>query len=230
VVARIHSDLARGGVLRLAPVRVTAEIEAYMESLLPARDSVLTRLESEIEHEDVPGIGPHVGQFLSLLLKLSGARDVLELGTAAGYSTIWLARGCAGRVVTLEMNPERAKTARGNLAEAGLAERVEVVEEDALAYLQRGGGSWDCVFNDLLNSFPDEDAVERCFKLSVAALRPGGMLLADNALGRGRVVTPDSRQPRNIDRYNHLVAAAPELESVIVPLRDGVSLARRINT
>jgi caffeoyl-CoA O-methyltransferase len=212
--------------LKLIPVAVTPAVEAYMESLLPDRDDVLRRVEWEIEHHNVQGIGPHVGQFLTLLLRIGGAEDVLELGTAVGYSTIWLARGCRGRVVTLEVDRERALAARSNFAEAGLAGRVEVVEEDALTYLQRGGGPWDCVFNDLLNSFPDTDTVERCFKLSLAALKPGGLLVADNALGRGRVVEPDSRQSRNIDRYNRLVAASSQLESVIVPLRDGVSIAR----
>jgi predicted O-methyltransferase YrrM len=84
----------------------------------------------------------------------------------------------------------------------------------------------DAIFNDLLNSFPDEATVERCFELSLARLRPGGLLLADNALGRGRVIAVESRPARNIDRYNRLVADDPRLESVIVPIRDGLSLAR----
>jgi predicted O-methyltransferase YrrM len=130
-------------------------------------------------------------------------------------------------VTTLETQPDRARRARENLRQAGLAERVEVVEEDAVHYLERSAEEVDCVFNDLLNSFPDERTVERSFELSLARLRPGGLLLADNALGRGEVAAPSSRQARNIRRYNDLVARAPQLESVIVPLRDGVSIACR---
>jgi caffeoyl-CoA O-methyltransferase len=78
----------------------------------------------------------------------------------------------------------------------------------------------------LLNSFPDEATTERCFELSLARLRPGGLLLADNALRRGEVTAPSSRGARNVAHYNRLVAQHPRLESVIVPLRDGVSIAR----
>jgi caffeoyl-CoA O-methyltransferase len=212
--------------VRLSPVQVDDRIERYLESLLSPREPVLQRLERELERERVPAIGPLVGQLAYLSLRLAGCRDVLELGTAVGYSAIWLARGCSGRVVTLETDHERAERARANLAEAGLAERVEVVEEDALEYLGREGSTVDCVFNDLLNSFPDVRSVERCFELSLGRLAPGGLLLADNALGRGEVVNPESRQARNIARYNELVARTPGLEGVIVPLRDGFSIAR----
>jgi caffeoyl-CoA O-methyltransferase len=213
--------------MRLAAVQVDARLDDYMESLLPERDPVLARLEREVAADNIPAVGPQEGQLLYLLLKMNRTRDVLELGTAVGYSAIWLARGCSGRVTTLETQPDRARRARENLRQAGLAERVEVVEEDAVHYLERSGEEVDCVFNDLLNSFPDERTVERSFELSLARLRPGGFLLADNALGRGEVAAPSSRQARNIRRYNDLVARAPQLESVIVPLRDGVSIACR---
>lgn len=212
--------------MRLPSVRVDDRLERYMESLLPPRDPVLQRIERELETDQVPAIGPMVGQLVYLLLRLARCGDVLELGTAVGYSAIWLARGSMGRLITLESNHERAERARANLGNAGLNDRVEVVEEDALSYLTRNEQTVDCVFNDLLNSFPDERTVERCFELSLARLNPGGLLLADNALGRGEVVNPQSRQSRNIARYDELVARTPGLESVIVPLRDGVSIAR----
>jgi caffeoyl-CoA O-methyltransferase len=212
---------------RMAGIQVTPELEDYVESLLPARDPVLLRLEREIETTRVPGIGPVVGQLLALLLRTAGARDAIELGTAAGYSAIWLARGCTGSVVTTERDPEVAAGARRNLAEAGLADRVRVIEADAIAYLEGGaGGQVDAVFNDVLNYFADEATVERCFAASLGRLRPGGLLLADNALRRGEVLQPRSAGARSIARWNALVAAEPRLESVIVPLRDGVSIAR----
>jgi caffeoyl-CoA O-methyltransferase len=199
--------------VRLSPAPVTPQVEAYMEGLLAPRPPVLARIEGEIERDGVAGIGPHVA-------------DVLELGTATGYSAIWLALGSGGRVTTLERDEAWAERARANVAEAGLAGRVEVVAEEALAYLERDRRPVDAVFNDLLTSFPDQAVVERCLELSLARLRPGGLLLADNALGRGRVVAPESRPARNIDRYNRLVAADPRLESVVIPIRDGVSVAR----
>lgn len=210
----------------MAPVQLTPELERYVESLLPERDPVLRRLEEEIESTGVPGVGPAVGQLLYLLLRASGCEDAIELGCAIGYSAIWLGRGCTGQVVTTELDPDRAARARRNLADAGLSERVRVLEEDGVAYLEREGRQVGCVFNDLLNSFRDEATVERCFEASVRRLRPGGLLLADNALRRGEVLHPRSTGARNVARYNALVAAEPRLESLIVPLRDGVSIAR----
>jgi len=211
---------------RMAPVQMTPELERYVESLLPERDPVLRRLEEEIETTQVPGIGPAVGQLIYLLLRASACEDAIELGCAIGYSAIWLGRGCTGRVVTTELDPGRAARARRNLADAGLADRVQVLEEDGVAYLEREDRPVGCVFNDLLNSFPDEAMVDRCFAASLRRLRPGGLLLADNALRHGEVPRPRSTGARNVARYNALVAAEPRLESLIVPLRDGVSVAR----
>jgi caffeoyl-CoA O-methyltransferase len=128
--------------------------------------------------------------------------------------------------VTTELDPERAAQARLNLDEAGLGDRVHVAEEDGVAYLERESRQVDCIFNDLLNSFPDEATVERCFAASLRRLRPGGLLLADNALRRGEVLLPRSAGARNVARWNALVAAEPRLESVVVTVRDGVSIAR----
>jgi len=211
---------------RLAGVQITPELEDYIESLLPRRDPLLRRLEQEIAASNIPGIGPSVGRLLSMLLRIAGSGDVIELGAAIGYSTIWLARGCSGRVVTLELDAARAVRAQQNVAEAGLADRVLVLQEDGLAYLEREERLVDCIFNDLLNSFPDEATVEKCFDVSLRRLRPGGLLLADNALRRGEVTAPRSQGARNVARYNELIAGEPRLESVIVPLRDGVSIAR----
>ncbi len=208
-------------------VQVTPELEDYIESLLPEADPVLRRIQEEVSATGVPGVGPAVGQLLYLLLRTAGCRDVTELGCAIGYSAIWLAHGCTGSVVTTEVDPGRAARARRNLADAGLARRVQVLEEDGVAYLEREDRLVDCVFNDLLNSFPDEPTVDRCFAAALQRLRPGGLLLADNALRRGEVLDPQSAGARNVVRWNALVAADPRLESVIVPLRDGVSIARR---
>lgn len=211
---------------RLPPVQVTPELEAYIESLVPERDRVLGRMEEEIANSAIPAIGPVVGQLLYLVARMSRCRDAIELGTAIGYSTIWLARGCSGRVVGLETHPERAEQARRNLRDAGLSDRVTVIEDDGLAYLAHGDEPVDCVFNDLLNSLPDEAAVERCFELSLRRLRPGGVLIADNALRGGEVTAPTSRGARNVVRHNRLVAREARLESIVVPVRDGVSIAR----
>jgi caffeoyl-CoA O-methyltransferase len=212
---------------RLAGVAMTPQLEDYMESLLPERDAVLTRMERDYETNNVPAVGPFVGALLLLLARTAGARRMLELGTATGYSGAWLLHTSPeARLVTLELDPARATEARRNLADAGLAGRAEVVERDALDYLREKGDSFDLVFNDLLNSFPSEDAVRDCFRLSLERLGPGGLLIADNALRRGEVLNPQGQGARNVALWNRLVAAEPRLDSSLIPLRDGVSVAR----
>jgi predicted O-methyltransferase YrrM len=212
---------------RLAGVALTPPLEDYMESLLPKRDAVLTRMEREYESNNVPAVGPFVGALLLLLARTAGARRMLELGTATGYSGAWLLQSSPeARLVTLELDPARAAEARRNLADAGLAGRAEVLEQDALDYLRQGGESFDLVFNDLLNSFPSEEAVRECFRLSLERLRPGGLLIADNALRRGEVVKPQGQGARNVVLWNRLVADDPRLDCSLIPLRDGVSVAR----
>ena len=208
-------------------VAITPELEAYLEGVLEPRDAVLAALEREAEAEGVPIVGPQVGTLLYLLVSLQRPRRMLELGTATGYSAIWLARGAAdAALVTIERDRRRAERARRAFADAQLERQVELVEADAIDFLEAEGEPFDLTFNDLLNSFPDERAVEHAFELSLARLRPGGLLLADNALRRGEVLRPASQGSRNVVRYNELIAREPRLRGMIVPVRDGVSVAR----
>jgi caffeoyl-CoA O-methyltransferase len=212
---------------RISAVAVTSQIEDYLESLLPRRDPVLGRMEREYETNNVPAVGPFVGALLLLLARTAGARRMLELGTATGYSAAWLLQASPdARLVSLELDPARAAEARRNLSEAGLGERVEVVEQDAIEYLRAGRGRFDLVFNDLLNSFPTEEAVRECFRLALERLEPGALLIADNALRRGEVLNPQGQGARNVALWNRLVADDPRLDSSLIPLRDGVSVAR----
>jgi predicted O-methyltransferase YrrM len=211
------------------PVQVSERLQAYMEALLPERDSVLTALEREAERDSVPIVGPHEGVLLFLLARAAGARRVLELGTATGYSGLWLIRGAGqgASLVTVEQDAQRAARARRSFADGAPGVTVEVVEEDALAVLDRLGGPFDLVFNDLLNSFSSEADVERAFRRSVDLVPVGGLLLADNALRQGEVADPRSQQSRNVAAYNRLAAVDARLESVVVPIRDGLSIAIR---
>src|ERR1700686_1696814 len=106
-------------------VEVTDELEAYLKRLVPKRDPVLARMEEEAEREGIPIVEAHEGAFLSLLVRIAGAKRILELGTATGYSGIWLLRGTdGGSLTTFEVTHERAERARKNFAEAGFGERA----------------------------------------------------------------------------------------------------------
>src|SRR5689334_25263627 len=208
-------------------VEVTDGLQVYMESLLPKRDPVLKRMEEEADREGIPIVEEHEGVLLYLLVKIARAKRVLELGTATGYSGIWLLRGTeGGTLTTYEMDPERARRARTNFTDAGLGERATVLEEDAVSGLQKLDARFDVCFIDLLNSFVSEDVVRTVFGLVLEHLDGGALLLADNALRQGEVIQPKNQQARNVHRYNELVANDRRLEGVVVPIRDGLSIAR----
>jgi predicted O-methyltransferase YrrM len=204
-------------------VQVTDELQAYLDSLLAPRDPVLARMEEEAQRENIPIVDAHEGAFLYLMIRIAGSKRVLELGTAIGYSGIWLLRGTAGG---FETDHARALRARSNFAAAGLAERALVLEQDAVHGLEKLNGRFDACFIDLLNSFPSEEVTRNVFDLCMQGLDGGGLLIADNALRQGLVVKPTNQQSRNVAFYNQLVAKDPRLESVVVPIRDGVSVAR----
>src|ERR1700694_1162792 len=211
---------------QMKPIQVTEILESYMEGLLPDRDAVLARMEGEADREGIPIIGPHEGALLRLLVRLAGAKRLLELGTATGYSGIWLLRGTdGGMLTTFEVDQKRAVRARSNFAEAGFGQQVVVLEQDAVSGLEKVPGRFEACFIDLLNSFPSEDVTRRVVDLCIERLDPGGLLMADNALRQGEVVNPKTQQARNVAIYNQLIATHPRLDSVVIPIRDGLSVA-----
>jgi len=208
-------------------VEVTDDLQAYLDGLVPKRDAVLARMEEEADREGIPIVEPHEGMLLYLLVKIARARRVLELGTATGYSGIWMLRGSGGgTLTTYEMDPARAQQARANFAEAGFGKAAIVLEENAKDGLEKLQGRFDACFIDLLNSFKSEEITRRVLELCIERLDGGALLMADNALRQGEVITPKNQQAKNVAYYNDLVAKHPRLESVVIPIRDGLSVAR----
>jgi caffeoyl-CoA O-methyltransferase len=208
-------------------VDVSEKLQEYLDSLVPPRDPVLARMEEEAHREDIPIVDPHEGALLYLLVKVARSRRVLELGTATGYSGIWLLRGTGdGTLTTFEVDHNRAERARANFAEAGFGKRAVVVEENAVSGLEKINARFDACFIDLLNAFRSEDITRRAAELSLERLDPGGLLMADNALRQGEVLNPKNQQAKNVAFYNDWVAKHPRLESVVIPIRDGLSVAR----
>jgi predicted O-methyltransferase YrrM len=208
-------------------VEVTDELQEYLNRLVPRRDTLLARMEDEARRESIPIVEEHEGQLLYMLVKIAGAKRVLELGAATGYSGIWLLRGTdGGTLTTFEMDPERAKRARANFAEAGFGDRAMVLEQNAVIGLEKLDARFDACFIDLLNSFKSEDVARQAVETCLEKLDAGGLLMADNALRQGEVVHPSGQQARNVAFYNDFVARHPRLESVVIPIRDGLSVAR----
>jgi predicted O-methyltransferase YrrM len=196
-------------------------IEEYLYGLLPKRDDVLTRLEAEAEAEGWPIVGPLVGRLLYLLVKSTHAKRVLELGTAIGYSTIWLGRGVrdsGGTVTAVEVNHQTAERARRNLREAGLSRIVKVVEGDAAGVIKQLKEKFDLIFIDV-----DKETYPKILKRLIAMLNTRGVLVADNCLWGGSVATQaDSSSTISLRRFNQLAMSNPLLEGAVLPIRDGV--------
>lgn len=197
-------------------------IEAYLEAHLVPRDKLLERLEREAEAEGWPIVGPLEGTLLALLVGLVRPKRILELGTAIGYSTTWLARGFdKAEVTTVEVDGSTAERARKNLKEAGVSSRVEVVEGNALAVVKRLKGPFAFIFNDI-----DKEGYPKVLPELKRLLPPGGLLVTDNVLWSGRV-TGRTSDPSTaaIQRYNRTLADDADFLTSILPLRDGVALA-----
>jgi caffeoyl-CoA O-methyltransferase len=208
-------------------VEVTDELQAYMDGLVGPRGPVLARMEEESRRENIPIVNAHEGALLGLLVKIAGAKRVLELGTATGYSGIWLLRGTnGGSLTTFEVDHRRAERARANFSAVGLGAQALVLEQDAVSGLEKLEGKFDACFIDLLNSFPSEEVTRRVLELCLARLEAGALLMADNALHQGEVIQPKGQQARNVAAYNELVSGNLRLQSVVIPIRDGLSVAR----
>jgi predicted O-methyltransferase YrrM len=153
-----------------------------------------------------------------------GARRVIELGSGFGYSAYWFARavGERGRVVACESSPERADQAARFLTRGGLADRVEIVVGDALEIVDRRGGGFDIVFNDV-----DKQDYPLVLDKAAAALRPGGLFISDNMLWSGSVLDerPEEASTRGVQELTRRLYASEEFETVLIPLRDGVTVS-----
>ena len=208
---------------------VADSIERYLASLNRARTAVLDDLAADGAARGLPLIDAEVGALLRVLASTAGASRILEIGTAIGYSGIWLATALPpdGMLITMEVDEGRAEEARRNFSRAGLASRVTVIVGDAQLKIAKVSGPFDLIFLDT-----DKQLYVPLLDRLVSLLRPGGVLVADNVLWDGEVVpgfraTPmrDPRDTRAVAAFNERVAAHPQLVTSIVPLRDGVSIS-----
>ena len=177
-------------------------------------------------------ISPEQGQLLAFLAKLVGARNTLEIGTFTGYSALWvaLALPADGRVVACDVSREWTDVARRYWRKAGVAERIDLRLGPAaatLAALERDGwsGRFDLAFIDA-----DKGGYEDYFESALRLVRPGGVIALDNMLWSGRVADPKARDSttRLIRGLNAAIAADPRVDRIMVPLGDGLMVARRI--
>jgi len=203
-------------------------IERYLASLNRAADPVLEEIAKAGQQRNLPLVDAEVGALLRTLALAAGAKHILEIGTAIGYSGIWLAGALppGGMLLTMEMSAERARDARANFEKAGMSERINVIVGDAQRLLAKVAGPFDVIFQD-----GDKQLYTPLLDRLVGLLRPGGLLITDNVLWDGEVVPGfvgrpqrDAADTRAIAEYNERLAAHPQLLTAIVPLRDGLAI------
>lgn len=211
------------------------QVDGYLRERFAPPDAVLEAGLAEAQAAGLPEIevAPMAGSLLALLARAIGARTVLEIGTLAGYSATWLGRSLppGGRMITLEADPRHAAVARKNLARAGLAEVVQVIEGPALESLPRlaaeGAGPFDLIFIDA-----NKDGYPAYLEWALRLAQPGSLIVADNVVRDGSVADPqqDDAGIQGIRRFLDALAANPRLQTSVVQTvgpkgYDGISIS-----
>lgn len=205
-------------------IEIEDSLIQYIESMVPNRSPLLLRMEEEAAREYIPIIQLPSIQLIRILLQLHRPRRILEIGTAIGYSTIWLASAAPdAQILSLEISEEKVERARENLAEAGLSDRVTVLHQDACEGIAVDE-PFDMVFIDAAKG-----QYMKFFNNFVPHLRTGGLLICDNVLLHGMVI--DEQVPRRkrtmtnrLRVFNRFLADHPALDTAFVPIGDGLAL------
>jgi len=200
---------------------VWAKVDGYFGDLLAPSDEKLDAALSANEKAGLPQIDVTSlqGKFLEFLVRISGARRVLEIGTLGGYSTIWMARALpdGGRMVTLELNPHHARVAIGNLQNAGLSERVEVrvgpANESLATLVTVTSEQFDLIFIDA-----DKQGYPEYLRWALKLSHPGTVIVADNVVRDGKVIDANSNDAnvQGVREFTAQLAAEPRLSATVL--------------
>ena len=225
--------------MKTAGQKVWTQVDRYFGDLLTPPDdaldaALLANKRAGLPQIDVTGLQ---GKFLEFLVRISGARHILEIGTLGGYSTIWLARALpeGGRIVTLELDPHHAEVARGNLRNAGVLRLVDLrvgAAIDSLAALANTGSEpFDLIFIDA-----DKQGYPEYLNWSLKLSHPGTVIVADNVVREGKVVEAKiaDGNVQGVRRFTELLAAEPRLSATVLQTvgakgYDGFALAVVLN-
>ena len=198
----------------------------YIASLFAREDELLISLREQADRSGMPpiSISSDEGKLLQVLLRAIGARRVLEVGTLGGYSAIWMARALppGGELLSIELDPAHAAFAERFIARAGLAPVVSVRVGRALDVLPSLDGEvFDAIFLDA-----DKEPLPTYLDWALRLVRPGGLIIADNALWGGKVIdsSVDDDATRGVREFNRRFAEDPRISGIVVPTHDGVAI------
>lgn len=203
------------------------KVEDYISSLDGNADAVRAQMEKRARENDFPIVGPQVGRLLGILTRLAGARHVLELGSGYGYSALWFARAMSdgGTVDCTDLSEENRDIALAFFQSAGLARSISFHVGDALEFARSQKGLFDIVFNDI-----EKTLYPRSIEVALRLLRPGGLFITDNVLWSGKVAAggkPDAATAAIMD-FNRVITSRDDLQTVILPVRDGVAVCQKL--
>jgi caffeoyl-CoA O-methyltransferase len=214
---------------------VFGKVDEYITELFDDQDSSLAATEQSIREFNIPpiSVSANQGKFLQLLAKLNQSKNILEIGTLAGYSTIWLARALPpnGKMITLEYEPLHAEVAKTNIARAGLAGLVDIRVGKAIELLpvleKEKAGPFDMIFIDA-----DKPPYKEYFDWALRLSRPGTLIIADNVIREGKVLetkSPDE-MVAGVKRFNQALASNTAVTATIIQtigekVHDGMAIA-----
>jgi len=211
------------------------QVDHYFADLLAPSDEGLNAALDANQHSGLPAIDVSrlLGKFLALMVQISGAQRVLEIGALGGYSTIWLARALpqGGQIVSLELSQRHAEIACANLMHVGMLNRVDLRVGQALNSLEAlavdGAAPFDLIFIDA-----DKSNYPGYLAWSLKLSRPGTIIIADNVVRDGKVIDPDCPDPnvQGVRRFTEMLAAEPRLSATALQTvgtkgYDGIALA-----
>ncbi|MGH2539646.1 MAG: O-methyltransferase [Actinomycetota bacterium] len=207
---------------------VDPRFDGYMASRLARYDEpVLLEMEAEAERRGFPAVGRNVGVTLEVLARAVSARRVFELGSGFGYSAYWFARavGPQGEVHCTDGDPANVAAGEAYLSRAGFGERVTYHVGDALTSFAQVDGDLDVVFVDI-----DKTGYPDAWRAASDRVRPGGLYIADNTLAAGTMdVLGEGASADAVREHNRLIAGDDRFVSTIVPTREGVLVATRLD-
>lgn len=205
---------------------VHPHIQQYLEEMTPERDAILQEMEAYAEAHQFPIVGPLVGRLLFLLASAFNAKRILELGSGFGYSALWFARatGDDTRIICTDTSEQNKQQAMEWFRRGNVAQKIDFRVGEALSLLRTIEGEFDIIFNDI-----EKENYPKVLTLCVPRLRKGGLLISDNVLWKGRILQEKPDQATaGVLMFNRRLYAMSELFTVIVPIRDGVSISLKI--
>ncbi len=204
------------------------QIHDYLENLVPRRPPEMQAMEAYARETRFPIVGPAAGYMCYLLARMIGARRVFEMGSGYGYSTAWFARAVqengGGTVFHVVWDDELSRRARKHLDALGFEGIVQYRVSEAVQALRETDGPFDLIFNDI-----DKHAYPESLPVIAEKLRPGGVLIVDNMIWRGRIFDANDRSPatEGVREFTRLITTDPGWIASIVPIRDGLLVAYR---